>query len=94
MKILDKAGAEYLVAQMMSRIKLVEYKGNVTTSSSTAGPFTVSNYTPGVDTLGVYVNGLRLIEGVDYSVSGTSVMLTKALDANQACEFVVTKIEF
>lgn len=94
MKVLDEAGAQYLVAQMMSRIKLVDYKGTHTTTSSTAGPFTVSNYTPGVDSLGVYVNGLRLIEGTDYSVSGTSVTLTKALDANQTCEFVVTKIEF
>lgn len=94
MKVLDEAGVQYLVSQLKSRIKLVEYKGTHTTTSATTGPFTVSNYTPGVDTLGVYVNGLKMIEGTDYSVSDTSITLTKELDAGQTCEFVVTKVEF
>lgn len=92
MKLLDYDGLAHLVAQLKANIKLVEESNVYTTSVAETVSYTVPNYTPGVDTLGVYVNGMKLNAG-EYTVSDTTVTITNELDANQVCEFLVTRVE-
>lgn len=42
-------------------------------------PITVSGYDPTTDTLAVYINGLRLIPGVDYTEGATTITLANAI---------------
>lgn len=52
----------------------------------------IPNYAPDLDILEVYINGLRLVNNVEYTVNGvTTVTLAKGIDVNQPVEFVVFK---
>lgn len=63
---------------------------NVTSATSTI-PINIYEYTNGVDMLEVFINGLRLVEGVDYSVSGSNIVLTKELETIGQVHFICTK---
>lgn len=53
----------------------------------------ISNYNSTLDILEVYVNGLRLVRGQEFTLNAdkVSITLTKGLDINQPIEFVVFK---
>jgi len=51
-----------------------------TTSSETIIPVNISQYNETLDVLNVYVNGLRLVSGVDYTESNGVITLTETLD--------------
>ena len=93
-KFLDNAGLAYFYDKLKSRVKIVERKYAYTTTSRQMVTFTIPDYDPSKETLAVYVNGLMCIEGAqyDYTISGNVVSLTKELDANQICYFVVSSI--
>lgn len=51
-----------------------------TTNSETIIPINIPVYNETLDVLNVYINGLRLVEGTDYTGGATSITLAKALD--------------
>lgn len=51
-----------------------------TTGSETIIPINIPQYNDALDVLNVYVNGLRLIEGTDYTESNNVITLANALD--------------
>lgn len=52
----------------------------------------IAGYVQGLDILEVYVNGLRLVNNIEYTVTGsTTVTLANGVDINQPIEFVVFK---
>lgn len=63
---------------------------NVSTPT-TSIPINISKYAHGTDLLEVYVNGLRLIEGTDYTNNGTVVTLAKPLESIGQVHIVCTK---
>lgn len=58
--------------------------------SVSAVPIGISQYVDGVDVLNVYVNGLRLIPGSDYTVNASAGMIT----LTQALDVVGTPVNF
>ena len=49
------------------------------TSNEAVIPITVPGYDPTTDALTVYINGLRLIPGVDYAEGATTITLANAI---------------
>lgn len=94
MKYLDNVGLSYFYNKLKANAKVVERKYAYTTPSKQIVSFTIPDYDFSKETLAVYVNGLMCIEGeqYDYTISGNIVSLTKELDANQICYFVVSSI--
>lgn len=55
-------------------------------------PIQIADYNETLDILYVYINGLKLIPGVDYTIDGTNIELTEALDViGTPVEFEVLK---
>lgn len=55
-------------------------------------PIQIADYNETLDVLYVYINGLKLIPGVDYTIDGTNIELTEALDViGTPVEFEVLK---
>lgn len=54
-------------------------------------PIDIERYAYGLDILEVYINGMRLVEGVDYSNDGQRITLTKPLNVIGQLEIVVFK---
>lgn len=67
-----------------------QYTSTYTTVSDneTIIPINISQYNETLDVLNVYINGLKLIFGVDYTITATSITLTRPLD------IVGTQVEF
>lgn len=61
---------------------VIQYTNTYTTTenSETTIPIGISAYNNSLDILNVYINGMRLIPTVDYTDTGSSIVLTKALD--------------
>ena len=70
-----------------------EYKSTYNvTGETTIIPINISRYNKDVDVLEVYVNGLRLIENTDYTVtSATQITLKKVLEAGNEVHFICEK---
>ena len=73
-----------------------EYRNTVSvTTSATQVSIGISQYVPTTDILIVNLNGIALVEGTDYTISGTGagakMTLTKAIDGNNVIEFRVLK---
>ncbi len=65
-----------------------------TYASETVIPINITQYTDVLDVLEVYINGLLLSEGVDYTLATTpasTITLTQAIDAGTVVQFVVFK---
>ena len=60
-------------------------------NNTTVIPIDINQYRNGTDLLSVYINGLRLIEGIDYVSNSTNITLTKAIDKNTPVHFVVLR---
>ena len=71
------------------------YTGAYTTTTADEDTIEVpiTSYNPVVDSLLVYINGLLLTSNVDYTKSGRTVILTKAVDINTPINFVCFKAE-
>lgn len=64
----------------------------VTVAETSSIPIGISRYNSNTDLLEVYINGMRAIEGTQYTIDGdTSISLTDPLDAGQTVNFVVLK---
>lgn len=73
---------------------VIQYTNTYTTTenSETTIPIGISAYNDALDILNVYINGMRLIPTVDYTDTGSSIVLTKALDViGTPVEFEVLK---
>lgn len=62
-----------------------------TQADETVIPIGVEKYVEELDILEVYVNGLRLVRDIEYTVNGKNVVLALPLDIGQPVEFVVFK---
>ena len=65
-----------------------------TTQDQTEIPINISQYNSSLDILNVFINGLKLIRGVDYTQTpgdSSKVILTVGLDVNQLVDFEVFK---
>lgn len=62
---------------------MARYTSLYTTPSDievTTIPINIARYDSNLDILNVYINGFKAIPGVDYTISGTNIVLTNALD--------------
>ena len=85
-----------LTGQLQVNTYIQEYRNTVSvTTNTTQVSIGISQYTPTTDILIANLNGIALVEGTDYSISGTGtgakMMLTKAIDGNNVIEFRVLK---
>lgn len=85
-----------LTGQLQVNAYIQEYRNTVSVSSSTTQVNVgISQYAPTTDVLIANLNGIALVEGTDYSISGTGtgakMTLTKAIDGNNVIEFRVLK---
>ena len=73
---------------------VIQYHSRYVTeaASETTIPIQIDNYNETLDILYVYINGLKLVQGVDYTIDGTNIELTQALDViGTPVEFEVLK---
>lgn len=71
------------IKETLSTTTLVrQYNSLYTTTapSETVIPINITQYNETLDVLNVYINGLRLVEGTDYTGGATSITLAEALD--------------
>lgn len=85
-----------LTGQLQVNTYIQEYRNTVSvTTSTTQVSIGISQYVPNTDILIANLNGIALVEGTDYSISGTGtgakMTLTKAIDGNNVIEFRVLK---
>lgn len=85
-----------LTGQLQVNTYIQEYRNTVSvTTSTTQVSIGISQYVPTTDILIANLNGIALVEGTDYSISGTGtgakMTLAKAIDGNNAIEFRVLK---
>lgn len=88
-----KAWAESVADELSPYITIANFASSFTTiePETTTILINIPSYDKSKDILNVFVNGLRLAQNVDYTVSGdgTSITLTKALYANAKVDFQV-----
>ncbi len=85
-----------LTGQLQVNTYIQEHRNTVSvTTSTTQISIGISQYVPTTDILIANLNGIALVEGTDYSISGTGtgakMTLTKAIDGNNVVEFRVLK---
>lgn len=85
-----------LTGQLQVNTYIQEYRNTVSvTTSTTQVSIGISQYVPTTDILIANLNGIALVEGTDYSISGTGtgakMTLAKAIDGNNVIEFRVLK---
>ena len=83
-----------LTGQLQVNTYIQEYRNTVSVTTSTSQVnIGISQYVPTTDILIANLNGIALVEGTDYSISGTGtgakMTLTKAVDGNNVIEFRV-----
>lgn len=61
------------------------------TGPTTSVPINIAKYHHGTDILEVYVNGLKRIEGIDYTTDGTNITFTETLNVIGQVHIVCTK---
>lgn len=94
-KYVDDVAMEYMIQQLKAKLKIAETAYNYTTETDGTVSFTVPSYTDdGLSTLEMYINDLRCIPTVDYTISGTTVTLTHPLTAGQNVYVIVKNITF
>ena len=85
-----------LTGQLQVNTYIQEHRNTVSvTTSATQVSIGISQYVPTTDILIANLNGIALVEGTDYSISGTGtgakMTLTKAIDGTNVIEFRVLK---
>lgn len=83
----------HLTEELDVSMTLAKFTNTVVTTSDTSEiEIGISNFNFNTDILEVYINGLKAIEGVQYTVNdNTSISLTAPLNAGQVVSFVVLK---
>lgn len=68
--------------QVLRNTLVRRYTTRIVSTENPQSTFSVNieQYNPSLDILNVYVNGMRLQPGIDYTVSGTNVTLTNPVD--------------
>lgn len=85
------------IKETLSTTTLIrQYSSHYTTieNNETEIPINISQYNPSLDVLNVYINGLKLVENVDYTkdvLEAETITLTQGLDLGQIVEFEVFK---
>lgn len=85
------------IKETLSTTTLIrQYSSHYTTISDneTEIPINITQYNPSLDVLNVYINGLKLVENVDYTkdvLEAETITLTRGLDVGQVVEFEVFK---
>ncbi len=82
------------VKQTLSTMTLMQqYTSSYTTAvqDQTEIPINIPQYNMAVDILNVYINGLKLIQGIDYAKYADHVVLTKPVDVDTQIEFEIFK---
>ena len=76
--------------EVRSTTIVMRYHSRYVTSSAeeTTIPIQIATYNSTLDIMYVFINGMKLTAGVDYTISGTNIVLTQALDV------VGTPVEF
>ena len=80
--------------EVRSTTIVMRYHSRYVTSntSETTIPIQISTYNETLDIMYVFINGMKLTAGVDYTISGTNIVLTQALDViGTPVEFEVLK---
>lgn len=93
MKYLDDTGVARLVEQIKANVKISVTDYVYTTEVAELVSFTVPAYTTdGASTIEVYINRMRAIPAVDFTVTGNVLTLTKELDVGQTVHVVVKRV--
>lgn len=83
--IKDEVQSTTIVMQYHSRYE-------TTQASESTIPININEYNETLDILYVFINGLKLVPGVDYTVDGSNIVLSEALDViGTPVEFEVLK---
>lgn len=83
---------ESLTATLQVNTTLSKLQRHMTTSTTvTSLPIGIDNYNQNTDVLMVYVNGILLIEDVDYTISGQNIVLTAEIYPNNDMTFIVLR---
>lgn len=92
-EVLDELANNY--PDNPSTFKIVSYESEFTTSELTTRiPINISQYNKENDFLIVYINRLKCMLNVDYTISsdGDYIELTNGLEENQVVNFTVIKV--
>ena len=83
----------HLTEELDVSMSLLPLKNTVVTTSETSEiDIGISDYNANTDLLEVYINGLRVVEGSQYTINGnTSILLLAPLSAGQTINFVCLK---
>lgn len=83
----------HLTEDLDVSMSLVPYKNTVVTTSETSEVYIgIPEFNANTDLLEVYINGMRAIEGSQYTVNGnTSIILSAPLSVGQTVNFVLLK---
>lgn len=83
----------HLTEELDVSLTLVKRSNTVVTTSDTSEiEIGIADFNINTDLLEVYINGLKAIEGVQYTINGnTSIFLTAPVTAGQVVSFVVLK---
>ena len=81
---------ESIKDEVQSTTIVMQFHSRYTTSaaSETTIPIQIDSYNSTLDIMYVYINGIKLVPNVDYTISGSNIVLTQALDV------VGTPVEF
>lgn len=73
---------ENLQTTLATKTMILRYTSRYTTTSTAtvSVPIQISQYDNDIDVLNVYVNGIRLAEGVDYTAGESTITLAQTLD--------------
>lgn len=83
---------EHLTEQLSVNTNIVFYESHFTSTVETATiPINISTFDEDNDVLMVFVNRLRATPGIDYTISGTNIILTNTIMPNQNVNFLVMK---
>lgn len=85
---------EVIKDEVQTTTIVMQYQSRYVTSvpDETTIPIQIDNYNETLDIMYVFINGLKLVPGVDYIISGTNIILTQPLDViGTPVEFEVLK---
>ena len=87
---------ENLTATLQVNTTLDKIQRDVTTSVTvTSLDIGISDYNRGTDVLFVYINGIMLVEGIDYTIAGTGnsaqIVMSSEIYANNQITFIVLR---
>lgn len=78
-----------------NKIKLTEYTYKFTASTTSSGQtYSIPNYKSATDTLDVYINSFKGYLNTDYTVSGTTLKMSKSITTGTEIYVVIRRPTF